>query len=442
MGSSPVSNGLPHFVNPIGPPVRLPPHSADFSSSSMASSVPPSSAAVGMNMGYDNRHPYDMNMSTSMPSQMNGLGIDNVDQIAMNIKTIGTKRPSPTHQINRKFSAAESNYGQHHLRPSPTFSSSPMSGVSRTGPLIASLASGINVHPRPNNLPPPQPDYRDSNGRPTLRRRNSLESVSSVMTESSASMQRQRLAEAVMRCGDYSKAVNDIVDMLLTLKRKERLNCLFNQDFLREKIDLALLALETFNEEDPEDEEDNDDIYGHHMAGVHSALAPPSPPVVRMVPHRASKAIPIVAPPPEPIKSSAAKKSVPIIAPTSTTTPAATTNATTATAASATGVTAGATSAIPNGNTNTASSGSSNNKNSKSQPDVEALLASLEGKPIHEMKQQLGDHLFPLVKATGTRHAPKVTIRLLDSIDLRVLAYLMYDKERLKECVEKAFASL
>lgn len=75
------------------------------------------------------------------------------------------------------------------------------------------------------------------------------------MTESSASIQRQRLMEAIMRCGDYGNNVNDIVDMLLTLKRKERSLCLFNQDFLREKIHLALEALETFNDGTEEDEE-------------------------------------------------------------------------------------------------------------------------------------------------------------------------------------------
>lgn len=34
--------------------------------------------------------------------------------------------------------------------------------------------------------------------------------------------------------------------------------------------------------------------------------------------------------------------------------------------------------------------------------DVEALLFSFEGKPIHEKKQLLGDKLFPLVKVVHT----------------------------------------
>lgn len=133
-----------------------------------------------------------------------------------------------------------------------------MSGASSNGPSLASLASGANIQSRP--YPHQQQHHHQqpiepSNGRPTLRRRGSLESVSSVMTESSASMQRLRLADAVMRCGDYSQTVNDIVDMLLTLKRKERSLCLFNQDFLREKIELALIALDTFNDDEEEEHE-------------------------------------------------------------------------------------------------------------------------------------------------------------------------------------------
>ncbi|KAI8874623.1 hypothetical protein K501DRAFT_138378, partial [Backusella circina FSU 941] len=70
------------------------------------------------------------------------------------------------------------------------------------------------------------------------------------------------------------------------------------------------------------------------------------------------------------------------------------------------------------------------------------LLSSLEGKPIHEKKQLLGDELFPLVKATGTKQAPKVTICLLDTVNLSELAEIMYDANTLKKRVEDAFATL
>lgn len=40
------------------------------------------------------------------------------------------------------------------------------------------------------------------------------------------------------------------------------------------------------------------------------------------------------------------------------------------------------------------------------------------------------------------RHAPKITIRLLDSIELEELAKIMFDKDLLKVQVDKAFAGL
>ncbi|KAG2217572.1 hypothetical protein INT45_004925 [Circinella minor] len=494
-GHSPISsaNAMP-FMNPIGTPVRSPHHNSNHNNNNTSAASAAVSAmasvasgttnpAAGMGTPYsshDTRHPYDMSMPPvpiNMPSQVNGLGIDNVDQIAMTMKSVGQKRPSPPHPMHRKFSAAESNFGQHPLRLSPPFSTSPMSGASSTGPSLASLASGLNVQPRPNNIPPPphqqhlpqhqQNDYNNHNntrthhhhqqqhqqqqqqqqtgGRPTLRRKGSLESVSSVMTESSASMQKQRLMEAVMRCGDYGKSVSDIVEMLLTLKRKERSLCLFNQDFLKDKIQLAVDALETFDDEEEEEEEEEDrveqrpivenDGFDHNVSNQQGDMTPlptsnsnhspmavtPSSLRQQQQPQRVSKAIPIVAPPPasvptaEPVTSSTqVAKS---LSPPSPTTPK-----------------------KNNNNTN----GTSNSKNGeiKQVQEVEKLLSSLDGKPTHEKKQQLGDRLFPLVKATGTKQAPKVTIRLLDSIDLHELAHLMYDKNQLKAHVEIAFASL
>jgi hypothetical protein len=87
------------------------------------------------------------------------------------------------------------------------------------------------------------------------------------MTETSANLQRTKLEEAVRHCGDYGKATADIVDMLLTLKRKERSLCLFNPDFLRDKVQSALEALATCNETDSEDDdiEEDQDVDGLEM---------------------------------------------------------------------------------------------------------------------------------------------------------------------------------
>jgi len=288
---------------------------------------------------------------------------------------------------------------------------------------LASLASGTSISPLPQvPAPTAATGYKVTpDGRPTLRRRNSLESVSSVVTETSSAIKHQKMTEAVMRCGDYGNKVGDIVDMLLTLKRKDRSLCLFNEEFLREKIQLAIEAMDAFDEEDDEEEEPVPYV---PLSRPHRATTTPTPELSRnranhrmslppnfayimpgtpgalaeiALPKRESKAIPIVAPPSE---QSRAKPE-----PTNKPSPPA-------------------------------------SKEKALHGDIDKFLDSIKDKPIHEQKQQLGDRLFPLVKATGTKQAPKVTIRLLDTIDLRELAHLMYNQEVLTSKVQAIFATL
>ncbi|KAG2177175.1 hypothetical protein INT43_007832 [Umbelopsis isabellina] len=253
-------------------------------------------------------------------------------------------------------------------------------------------------------------------GRPTLRRRNSLESVSSVVTETSSALKRQKMMEAVLNCGEYGNKSDEIVDMLLTLKRKDRSLCLFNEEFLREKIELALEALDAFDEEEDEEPEPyippsrsrrSSNIPSPELSrnrANHRMSLPPNFAFVMprngvpefSLPKRESKAIPIVAPPPEQVRAKSEIKK-PIVAAT---------------------------------------------KEKERTEDIDKFLDSMQDKPIHEQKQQLGDRLFPLVKATGTKQAPKITIRLLDTIDLRELAHLMYDQRSLASKVEAIFATL
>ncbi|KAI8580201.1 hypothetical protein K450DRAFT_238641 [Umbelopsis ramanniana AG] len=326
---------------------------------------------------------------------------ENVNQVSERMRDLDIGQKAPTEAIGKLS------------QPKP--SDKPRSLAS-----LASLASGTAIAVSPPQLSGSNEYKVTMEGRPTLRRRNSLESVSSVVTETSSAMKHQKMAEAVMQCGDYGNKVNDIVDMLLTLKRKDRSLCLFNEDFLREKIELALEALETFDEEEEDEEEDEPVGYlppsrvqrthtsppdlGRSRANHRMSLPPnfayimpPNNPALAEIalPKRESKAIPIVAPPPEQTrpKSEVAKKQP---------APAA----------------------------------------KEKGHDIDKFLDSIKEKPIHEQKQQLGDRLFPLVKATGTKQAPKVTIRLLDTIDLRELAHLMYDQELLAGKVEAVFASM
>ncbi|ORE01205.1 hypothetical protein BCV72DRAFT_246127 [Rhizopus microsporus var. microsporus] len=306
----------------------------------------------------------------SYRSSMNGLGIDHMDELGINMNV------------------RDLSIGQKPMYRKPSEQYSPL--TTSTVKSLASLASGASIQRTPSNyiqLPPK---------RPTLRRKGSLESV---MTESSANIQRARLETAVSSCGDYGEHIGDIVDMLLTLKRKERSLCLFNPDFLKEKISLALEALEACQEsEESEDEmvmdaaEDEFQSLKKNRAPIspvyttaYQPMSPPSQPK--------SKAIPIVAPPSASSASSSTSHQQPMT-------------------------------------------------NKDTNEEIQALITSFEGKPIHEKKQLLGDKLFPLVKATGTKQAPKVTIRLLDTVDLHELARIMFDTPLLKSRVEEAFNSL
>ncbi|KAG1745279.1 hypothetical protein EDB19DRAFT_1693601 [Suillus lakei] len=56
---------------------------------------------------------------------------------------------------------------------------------------------------------------------------------------------------------------------------------------------------------------------------------------------------------------------------------------------------------------------------------TDEFIDSLMDKPIQAQKQQLGDKLYRAIKAFGIKGAPKLTIGLLDQDDLRALAHLM-----------------
>ncbi|OZJ05866.1 hypothetical protein BZG36_00932 [Bifiguratus adelaidae] len=244
--------------------------------------------------------------------------------------------------------------------------------------------------------------FEHAPNRPTLRRKGSAESISSTMTATSAMMQRQKLQDAVLKLGE-AEAVDDIVDLLLTLKKKDRSLCLFNVDFLREKVQLAKEALQAFADDDVEI------LSVTSPKSTNSSpkdIKPSSPKAHRIsqdlsgtftLPPQTSKAIPIVAPK---------------IADTQ-----------------------------PKDESKNISSGGdkiTNGTKESRNKEIEEFLSSIEDKPIHEQKQQLGDRLFPLVKATGVKQSPKITIRLLDTVDLRELAYIMHEPEKLKVHVDEA----
>ncbi|CAM0142542.1 unnamed protein product [Umbelopsis sp. WA50703] len=258
-------------------------------------------------------------------------------------------------------------------------SSSTAPATSTEGPSLSSLASGATIQPAPKVIVPNQK---------TLRR-NSIESVSSVMTESSSSIQKLRLIEAVKRSGEVEH-VDDIVDMLLTLKRKERSLCLFNPDFLRSKINLAKEALELFDE-DSDSVKNSDEIISPLPTGLSKDASTDNSQFEKYLTIEQSQVL-------QNNYSTASHKNTATIS-----------------------------GPIP-GNA--------------SATEIDNFLASLQGLSLFEKKQKLGDRLFPLVKATGTKQAPKMTIRLLDTIELYELAHLMHDKSKLKEKVDEIYVQM
>ncbi|ORZ10244.1 hypothetical protein BCR42DRAFT_423050 [Absidia repens] len=236
---------------------------------------------------------------------------------------------------------------------------------------------------------------------PTMRRRGSIESICSVMTETSTNTQRQRLTNAILQCGDETvDQIDDIVDMLLTLKKRERSLCLFNPDFLKSKVQQAKNALETFDEDEDDDDDDVDNNY--EPATAATVQLPP--------------------PPPPPSSSQTSGNQVTL-------------------------------SKTSNNNKKTANDSSSSHDGNRGsfgkhtchpspapstkEENMDAFLTSLDGMVMHEKKQKLGDRLFPLVKATGVKHAPKITIRLLDTIPLHELAHLMHMESSLRTKIDQ-----
>ncbi|KAI9271303.1 hypothetical protein BY458DRAFT_509569 [Sporodiniella umbellata] len=258
--------------------------------------------------------------------------------------------------------------------------SKPSSPATKNTPKLADLALGASTkHTHSGRI--------QTESRSTPSRRDSFESV---MTESSVSVQRAKLESAIKQCGDYGELVDDIVSMLVTLRRREKSLCLFNRDFLKDKINAALEALAICKEE--EELSSSQEVQcsaKQNRLSVLSSRGKIYQDASNTAPQTLSRAIPIVVP-----------------------------------------------------NSTPSSPLSNKTKTCYNRNEIETLIASFEGKTSNESKQLLGDKLFPLVKALGMKKASKATIRLLDTVDLYELAEIMFDTPLLKQQVEKVLDSL
>lgn len=249
-----------------------------------------------------------------------------------------------------------------------------MSGSGSIQPSLIGLASGAFINTPPTYYPP------TTQVRPSFRRRGSVESLASVMTETSSHSRRQTVTKAVLAIEKSNDPhVHDIVDMILTLKKKDLATCLFNKVFLKAKIRQAKYALDIFQEE-LEEEKMEDRVgsrqYQEQQKKEEQVVPPPPPPPPRYVnalvslPPRSSRAIPIVAPPPVVTSSSSSP-------PPATPPPPPPASA-------------------PSRETQQETSHGLNDK--ELGEEIERFLHSLNGLELHEKKQLLGDRLFPLVK--------------------------------------------
>ncbi|SPO40563.1 related to protein mediates microtubule-dependent mRNA transport [Pseudozyma flocculosa] len=232
--------------------------------------------------------------------------------------------------------------------------------------------------------------------------------ASAMSSAPASSKERERLLRAVISVAPAGAPVEDITDMLVTLPKKERALCLFNPEVLRAKVEDAREILDM-----TEDEE----IGGGGSDAPASAAA------------AASSSSP---------KSDKAVKSEPAVIGSGSNTngtdaaPATTTTTTTTTYTLATLAELPAAEIIKLANS-TQGPASSGLPLPKADPKVvqqtDEFIDSLAGKAPHDQKQKLGDQLFKKVRGFGVKGAPKITIALLDSEDLRALAHLMNSYE-------------
>ncbi|KDN52853.1 hypothetical protein K437DRAFT_149988 [Tilletiaria anomala UBC 951] len=240
-----------------------------------------------------------------------------------------------------------------------------------------------------------------------VRRTNSSsaagDSASLLSAAPASSKERARILKAIQSLQpslptSTLELVEDITDLLVGLPKKDRALCLFNQEVLRAKVEDAKEILEMSDGED----------------GTTPAVAP------------TPAAAPAVAAPQQ--SAQATGKSEPVGSGSSKSYTLAQ-----LAALPASEIIALAQPSAP-------SSSSTGLPLPKADPNVvhetDAFIDTLAGKLPQDQKQKLGDLLFKKVKSFGVKGAPKITIALLDSEDLRALAHLMNSyPECLKEKV-------
>lgn len=199
--------------------------------------------------------------------------------------------------------------------------------------------------------------------------------------------ERERILKAVSGIMSAGAPVEDVTDMIVSLSKKDRAMALFNPDFLRQKVDEAKDILDiTDEDESPSNATNGNGASTAAVASKSTEKAPAAHHTLASLARLPAKEIIRLATEP----ASAASPGLPL---------------------------------------------------PKADPEVvkstDAFIDGLQDKPIQDQKQKVGDQLYKKIKAFGIKGAPKITITLLDSEDLRSLAHLINSyPDCLKEKVE------
>ncbi|KZV99711.1 hypothetical protein EXIGLDRAFT_724268 [Exidia glandulosa HHB12029] len=202
-----------------------------------------------------------------------------------------------------------------------------------------------------------------------------------------AASERDRMAAAVGTLESDPTNAQLIVDLLLTLTKAERAKILFSRDVLRNKVEEARLVLDTVNATEDEP-------------------APPPP----VTPAKKKTSAVLDESPQTPALSSRGPSAV--ASPEAATPPPANVAKNLANLSAKEILARARSSGLPDPDPSIVR-------------ESDVFFDGLTSRDIHKQKQMVGEKLFKIVKAFDSRAAPKVTISLLDSEDLRALVHLM-----------------
>ena len=226
--------------------------------------------------------------------------------------------------------------------------------------------------------------------------------------------EKERLYNAVARLEPQN--ATEITDLLLSLNKKERALCLFNADYLNSKVESAKNILSVLEDDPvPTPPTNKSDTAGTSQDAPKRTAARSGSPKTPDLSY--SRGPSLAASPAAPVTPNTTSMTIPPTATTTTT--AVHTLATLAKlpAAEILKIAGGnpvATTGLPL---------------PKADPLVtrttDEFIDSIQGKSVAQQKQAVGDKLFKVIKAFGVKGAPKITILLLDTEDLRALTHLM-----------------